>query len=485
MKDSVFKFSLDIHQTRAQTFFSVMRGDTKRRLEILLTEEGEPYYITDDCYAVFSAEKADGHKIYNDCEIEDNAVIYHMTPQTVSTAGILKCEIKLYGADDSLITSPRFSISVDPTINEEDEIEIESADEVTGLTKLIAETQEVKTEIEQKLENGEFIGPQGPKGDQGEKGEQGIQGIQGIRGPQGLQGEQGPKGDKGDKGEQGEQGPKGDIGPQGPQGVQGPQGIQGPQGPQGEDGKGLTILGYYTTLIELEQGVLNPSVGDIYGVGLSAPYNLYAWDGTQWIDNGQLQGPKGDSYNLTAEDMKEISEQAAELIAYVQEEEPEGAPDGSIWIDEDAESDVSAQEVICKINEGISVVDSGLTHARGIVELRKTGSILWLIDSGVYNFTSSFAAAKNRTVLQFDLPKALSNKLPNVNGVYGGTGTIAYFPALAYENVSYTTFNCQAYLKRSAIGEEYDTYQLVYSGLSAITGGGLCGFHIRMPLILM
>ncbi len=221
---------------------------------------------------------------------------------------------------------------------------------------------------------------------------------------------------------------RGPEGKQGVQGEQGPQGIQGPIGPE---------------------------------------------------------GPKGDSYNLTAEDIKEISEQAAELIAYVQEEEPEDAPDGSIWIDEDAESDDSAQEVICKINEGISVVDSGLTHARGIVELRKTGSILWLIDSGVYNFTSSFAAAKNRTVLQFDLPKALSNKLPNVNGVYGGTGTIAYFPALAYENVSYTTFNCQAYLKRSAIGEEYDTYQLVYTGLSAITGGGLCGFHIRMPLILM
>ena len=242
MKDSVFKFSLDIHQTRAQTFFSVMRGDTKRRLEILLTEEGEPYYITEDCYAVFSAEKADGHKIYNDCEIEDNAVIYHMTPQTVSTAGILKCEIKLYGADDSLITSPRFSISVDPTINEEDEIEIESADEVTGLAKLIAETQEVKTEIEQKLENGEFIGPQGPKGDQGEKGEQGIQGIQGIRGPQGLQGEQGiqgevgPVGPEGPQGIQGIQGPKGETGEQGPKGDKGDKGEQGEQGPKGDKG---------------------------------------------------------------------------------------------------------------------------------------------------------------------------------------------------------------------------------------------------------
>ena len=298
----------------------------------------------------------------------------------------------------------------------------------------------------------------------------------------------------------------------GPQGPQGPEGPQGPQGPKGEQGNGLTVLGYYSSVSALIAAVPSPKVGDTYGIGSAPPYNLYMWDGELWIDNGKLQGakgekgdkgdpftyadftaeqleglkgPKGDNYNLTTEDIKEISEEAAELIAYVQEEEPEGAPDGSIWIDEDAESNVSAQEVICKINEGISVIDNGLTYARGIVELRKIGSIIWLIDSGVYNFTSSFAAAKNRTVLQFDLPKALSNKLPNVNGVYGGTGTIAYFPALAYENVTYTTFNCQAYLKRSAIGEEYDTYQLVYSGLSAITGGGLCGFHIRMPLILM
>ena len=112
-----------------------------------------------------------------------------------------------------------------------------------------------------------------------------------------ISGPQGPKGDKGDKGDTGAQGPQGPIGltgPQGIQGVQGEQGPEGPQGPKGEDGKGLTILGYYTTLVELEQGVPNPSVGDIYGVGLSAPYNLYAWDGTIWVDNGQLQGAKGE-----------------------------------------------------------------------------------------------------------------------------------------------------------------------------------------------
>ena len=297
----------------------------------------------------------------------------------------------------------------------------------------------------------------------------------------------------------------------GPQGPQGPQGIQGEQGPKGEQGNGLTVLGYYSSVAALIAAVPSPKVGDTYGIGSAPPYNLYMWDGELWIDNGQLQGakgekgdkgdpftyedftaeqlaaltgpegPKGDSYNLTDEDRREISE----MITYVQDEEPENAPEGSIWVDEDAESDFVPQNVIAKINDGISVIDTGLTYSRGVVEIRKIGSILWIIDSGVYNFTSSFAAAKNRTVLQFELPKALSNRLPNVNGVYGGTGTIGYFPALAYENVTYTTFNCQSYLKRSAIGTESDTYQLVYTGLSAVNGGGLCGFHLKMPLILI
>ena len=155
----------------------------------------------------------------------------------------------------------------------------------------------------------------------------------------------------------------------------------------------------------------------------------------------------------------------------------------AVYVDGDGNENTNG--LICDINSGISVVDAGLTYSRGVVAVRKIGSVLWVTDSGVYNFTDSFATTNNRTVLQFTLPKALSNMIPNVNGVYGTSGTIGYSPALAYENVTYTTFNCQAYLKRSEIGEEVDTFQVVYTGLSAINGGGLCGFHLKLPLLLV
>lgn len=87
------------------------------------------------------------------------------------------------------------------------------------------EISELSQEIADKLNNGEFIGPQGPQGPQGQ---QGIQGEQGIQGPQG---------------------PQGETGPQGPQGIQGVQGLQGEKGEKGDPGEsGVTApaSGFFT-----------------------------------------------------------------------------------------------------------------------------------------------------------------------------------------------------------------------------------------------
>lgn len=155
----------------------------------------------------------------------------------------------------------------------------------------------------------EIEGIQGPKGDKGDTGEQGPQGIQGETGPQGPagpkgdpgsqgpQGIQGLKGDKGDTGSTGPQGPQGVQGPAGPKGDtgdQGPQGIQGPigpQGPKGNDGTGVTILGSYSTLEELEAAHPTGNAGDSYLVA----GDLYVWSVTtsSWLNVGSIEGPQG------------------------------------------------------------------------------------------------------------------------------------------------------------------------------------------------
>ena len=136
-----------------------------------------------------------------------------------------------------------------------------------------------------------------PKGDRGPQGPQGIQGEVGPQGPQGIQGEVGPQGIQGEVGPQGPQGIQGETGPQGPQGEKGDTGPQGPQGEKGDtgpQGKPFAIMGSaYSTLEELQETVTDPEIGDMYNVGVSAPYTIYRWTGTEWESQGQLEGPQG------------------------------------------------------------------------------------------------------------------------------------------------------------------------------------------------
>ena len=172
MNDSVKRISLDIHSTSSRETVNAKRGDTGRKIYISLVDGGIPYTISEDCYAVFTAKKPDKNVVYNDCTIENNTIIYEVTEQTVAVEGRVNCEIKLYGADNKLITSPCFTILVYGTVyNEGDEIESEK--EVAALTQLVGEAKQatdnandaadeanrVAKELQDARDNGEFTGP--------------------------------------------------------------------------------------------------------------------------------------------------------------------------------------------------------------------------------------------------------------------------------------------------------------------------------------
>lgn len=149
MQSSHYRISLDVHRCDAAVTLHCKRYDTGRRILAALTDGGAPYRIDADCRAVFTARKPDGHILYNDCTIDGNTVCYDLTPQTTAAAGMVLCELRIYSGE-TLLTSPRFCLHVDETVYAEGDV-IESADEVTTLTGLIAD-------IEQKLENGELRG---------------------------------------------------------------------------------------------------------------------------------------------------------------------------------------------------------------------------------------------------------------------------------------------------------------------------------------
>ena len=66
------------------------------------------------------------------------------------------------------------------------------------------------------------------------------------------------------------------------------------KGEKGDTGKGLTILGHYSSVSELADSETTPSVGDAYTIGNVTPYNVYIWNGEEWVFHGELKGDKGD-----------------------------------------------------------------------------------------------------------------------------------------------------------------------------------------------
>lgn len=85
-------------------------------------------------------------------------------------------------------------------------------------------------------------------------------------------------------------------------------------------GKNFTILGHYASLQALQTAVPNPEVGDAYSVGSSTPYNVYIFDGPTgaWANYGTI----GSGGGVVDTEMSESSTNAVQnnvIKAYVDE----------------------------------------------------------------------------------------------------------------------------------------------------------------------
>lgn len=138
MNYSIYRFTLDIHRTKSQVSIPVLFHDTGIQFYISLTDGGKPYFIEDGCRAVFSAKKPDGATLFNDCIIEDNTRIrYDFTEQTTNCEGMMNCEIRLYGTDGNLLTTPAFVVVVDPRVIYDSEV-LDSYPEATLLDNMVS-----------------------------------------------------------------------------------------------------------------------------------------------------------------------------------------------------------------------------------------------------------------------------------------------------------------------------------------------------------
>lgn len=151
MNYSKYRFNLDMQSYISQISLPVRQNDTGISLRINLTDGGIPYTINDGCVAMFFARKSDGNPLLNYCLIENNTTIcYELTQQTTACSGVVDCEIRLYGPDGSIITTPRFILVVDSRVVSGSDF-VPSDGEMDVLDNiLISEAERQENEIERK-----------------------------------------------------------------------------------------------------------------------------------------------------------------------------------------------------------------------------------------------------------------------------------------------------------------------------------------------
>lgn len=125
-----YRVSLDMFDTHSQTTIKAKKSDSACQIHITLSEKGKIYNIGEGCSATFNARKSDGNFIYDNCTIENNTIVYDFTSsvdengvcQVSACEGIVECEVTLYNADGKQLTSPRFTLFVDGTVYNGEEI---------------------------------------------------------------------------------------------------------------------------------------------------------------------------------------------------------------------------------------------------------------------------------------------------------------------------------------------------------------------------
>lgn len=160
MKYSVYRFTLDIHVTRSQVSIPVLYRDTGVRFLISLSDGGKPYVIQKGNSAVFYGKKADGRYLCKPCVIKcdenenGTEIQYDFTEQTTSCKGIIDAEIRLFGTDRKLITSPSFNIVVDPRVLRDEDL-IESVTETSPLDNvMLTAIEKVSNAVNKTLPEG-------------------------------------------------------------------------------------------------------------------------------------------------------------------------------------------------------------------------------------------------------------------------------------------------------------------------------------------
>lgn len=159
MNYSVYRFTLDLHQTKSQYCIQIPQYSTAIQFVITLNDGGKPYTIAEDCEVKLNGKKANDEVFLHDCQNDGTRIVYTFDGQTASQLGIVDCEVVLYGENNRPLTliSPKFQLLVtERAVNDNDVV-----DTVPGFSSLdkifTSEVERQEAEEQRKANEAERI----------------------------------------------------------------------------------------------------------------------------------------------------------------------------------------------------------------------------------------------------------------------------------------------------------------------------------------
>lgn len=146
---TTYEISLDVAKNNYVVIKAKQYDKNSRRVVIHCTNNGQEYILTQDVRAIIQMKKADGTIFNADCKVDlnSNVVIFDMTQQSTTAAGVADAEIVLmHVANNQVLSTMKFSVIVisSPVTS----ADIYSADEFATLANLIIGYEEAKITVE-------------------------------------------------------------------------------------------------------------------------------------------------------------------------------------------------------------------------------------------------------------------------------------------------------------------------------------------------
>lgn len=164
---TIYKICLDLQERVSSILLPIPQRDTARILQIRLTQGGIPHPIPEDACAVLTAKAPSGSSLpWLPCERSGDSLLCPIPGGHTAQPGLLRCQLRLYRADDEslLLTAPEFTVEITEQVCDATDDEA-VAPSPNALDTLVSQTlaaadhaQTVADQLAQDAADGKFQG---------------------------------------------------------------------------------------------------------------------------------------------------------------------------------------------------------------------------------------------------------------------------------------------------------------------------------------